>query len=88
MTGRIAHIWAWVGIMPDGDEGVLLGKGPTGVVPMIHTTRAGIELLRGHALQAAGLGIEVGLVCFTGREDIETLPPPAETSGPTQGTLQ
>lgn len=70
---RIEELWAWIGITSEGDEGVLSAKMAGDIVPLIHITRLGVEMQRAAAQQMADLGIEVRLVCFTNRTDLETL---------------
>lgn len=86
MSGRFQRIdefHAWISSDEDG-EGLIGHMTPTGWLPLIGADRERIESLRGLAQQTADAsGVEVRLVSFSVRTDVETLTPQSTGNGRT-----
>jgi len=72
---KITELWAWIGVEPDGGEGVLGAMiGPLGFVPLVGADRDRIESYRDYAkaIQKAA-GRPVKLVRYYGMDVREIL---------------
>lgn len=74
---KINELWAWVSVdAEDQNEGIITLGSPMGPLPMIGADKDRMLSMRQLASQAAkNSGIQVKLIRFTTREDIETLSP-------------
>jgi hypothetical protein len=74
---KINELWAWVSVdAEDQNEGIITLGSSMGPLPMIGADKERMLSMRQLAGQAAkNSGIQVKLIRFTTREDIETLGP-------------
>jgi hypothetical protein len=74
---KIEELWAWVSVdAKDQNEGIITVGSPMGPLPMVGADKDRMLSMRQIAEQAAkNAGIEVKLLRFSTREDIETLRP-------------
>lgn len=82
---RIDEIWAWVSSDGEG-EGILaapIGNGSSVTMPLVGADAARMKSLRPAAVAIAdAFGVEVKLVRFSVREDIEQIQPKLKTTDP------
>lgn len=74
---KVEEIWAWVSVDPqDQNEGIITVNSPMGPMPMVGADKERMKSLRELAEQAAkNAGIEVKLLRFSTRSEIEIIPP-------------
>lgn len=85
MSGfKITSIWAYISVDPvDGDEGILAFQSGYGTMPMIAADKRRLDQLRPMAEAIAqDFGIEVHLVRFDNRSNVEILPTQKESEMP------
>lgn len=74
---KVDELWAWVSVDPtDQNEGVIAFNSPVGPMPMVGADRERMMSMRKFAEQTVQKsGIEVKLLRFTKRSEIEVLKP-------------
>lgn len=76
MADIINEIYAWVGVLPNGDESIPALAAPNGqIIPLVSRDRQRMESLREHALgvmEEPGIGLR--LLKLSVREVLEDLP--------------
>ena len=75
MTKKIDKIYAWICTEPDGEQGIPAFQHGDICMPLIGADKERIESQRHIAEQVAADGLPVELVCFSGREVLETINP-------------
>jgi hypothetical protein len=66
MSRKVAELWAWVVVDPDGDEGVLRRVVPGGTQPMIADSRDRLEIFASEARAMANeMGMPLRAALFT-----------------------
>lgn len=74
---KVDELWAWVSVDPeDQNEGIIAFESPMGPMPMVGADRERMMSMKKFAEQTAQKsGIEVKLLRFTKRNEIEILKP-------------